>query len=177
MQFVILRAWLWGPLWEGGIQLLIVRRFAAVTASVLITGASFALVCSTPARAQAACEDAAEVSVLPAPAAPWKGAPLRVIFAAEKPLDGKFSLIAPDGRVAAESNDRHGGPPYFWFAEVAAPAAGKWQVMLERNGAPAQCSTVTREVTVLDREPPRPTATPGTLWPIRNVWNISTENL
>ena len=41
---------------------------------------------------------------------------MRVIIAAEKPLDGEFSLIAPDGTVAAKSRERHGGPPYFWFA-------------------------------------------------------------
>ena len=42
------------------------------------------------------CEDAAELAVLPSPVAPWKGAPLRVIFAAEKPLEGELSLIAPE---------------------------------------------------------------------------------
>ena len=82
------------------------------------------------ARAQApsgACEDAAELAVLPSPVAPWKGAPLRVVFAAEKPLEGELSLIAPNGSVAATSRERQGGPPYSWFAEVATPAAGKWQ--------------------------------------------------
>ncbi len=58
---------------------------------------------------------------------PWKGAPLRVVFVAEKPLEGELSLIAPDGSVAAKSRERHGGPPYFWFAEVKSPAAGKWR--------------------------------------------------
>ena len=52
------------------------------------------------------CEDAAELAVLSSPAAPWKGAPLRVIFAAEKPLDGELSLIAPEGSVAAKSRGR-----------------------------------------------------------------------
>ena len=59
------------------------------------------------------CEDAAELAVLPSPVAPWKGAPLRVVFAAENPLEGELSLIAPDGSVAAKSRERHGGPPYF----------------------------------------------------------------
>ena len=77
--------------------------------------------------------------MLASPIAPWKGAPLRVIFAAEKPLDGELSLIAPNGNIAAASGDRHGGPPYFWFAEVASPAAGTWQAMLVRNDASADC--------------------------------------
>jgi hypothetical protein len=155
-----------------------VRRFAVVSASMLITGASFALVSSTsPARAQAACEEAAEVSVLPAPAAPWKGAPLRVIFAAEKPLDGKFSLIAPDGRVAAESSDRHGGPPYFWFAEVASPAAGKWHATLTRANATPECGTITHDITVSAQKPRPPSMQEGSIWPVNNNWNRATENL
>src|SRR5262245_38552634 len=112
---------------------------------------------------------------MPSPVSPWKGAPLRVIFAAEKPLDGEFSLVAPNGSVAARTGERHGGPPYFWYAEVSSPAAGKWQAKLARQGAPAACSTITREITVGDREPSRPQAIAGSLWPLRNTWNRTTE--
>ena len=108
------------------------RSVAAVTAVLPVAGACIALLFSAAAaHAQAgACADAAEVAVLPSPLAPWKGAPLRVIMAAEKPLDGELSLVAPNGSVAATSRERHGGPPYFWYAEVAAPAAGTWHVTL-----------------------------------------------
>ena len=78
--------------------------------------------------------------MLASPMAPWKGAPLRVVFAAEKPLEGELSLIAPNGNIAATSRDRHGGPPYFWFAEVASPAPGTWQAILVRDGASADCA-------------------------------------
>jgi hypothetical protein len=109
---------------------------AAVTASLLVAGAFFVFLFSVVnAHAQGpfgTCEDAAELAILPSPIAPWKGAPLRVVFAAEKPLEGEFSLIAPDGSVAAKSRARHGGPPYFWFAEVASPAAGTWHATLVR---------------------------------------------
>ena len=94
-----------------------IRQFAAaaVTAVLLIAGAFFVVVFSVmDARAEGPlglCEDAAELAVLPSPLAPWKGAPLRVIVAAEKPLEGELSLIAPDGSVAAKSRERHGGPP------------------------------------------------------------------
>ena len=123
------------------------------------------------------CEDAAELAVLSSPLAPWKGAPLRVVFAAEKPLEGELSLIAPDGKVAAKSGERHGGPPYFWFAEVAAPAAGTWHAKLARERAPAECSTITRDIAVRAAEPPRLQPTEGSLWPLRNTWNRETENL
>jgi hypothetical protein len=160
-----------------------IRQFAAaaVTAVLLIAGAFFAVVFSVvDARAEGPlglCEDAAELTILPSPLAPWKGAPLRVLVVAEKPLEGELSLIAPDGSVAAKSRERHGGPPYFWFAEVATPAAGTWHAKLARERAPAECSTITRDIAVRGAEPPRLQPTEGTLWPLRNTWSRETENL
>jgi hypothetical protein len=163
-----------------GAQLFLARQFAAaVTALLLIVGAFLVFLFSAGSRAEAAtdvCDDA-ELAVLPSPVAPWKGAPLRVIFAAEKPLEGELSLVAPDGKVAATSNERHGGPPYFWFAEVASPAAGTWHVTLARDHAPAGCSTITRDIAVRDREPARLGSTPGSVWPLRAAWDRNTENL
>jgi hypothetical protein len=154
---------------------------AAVTASSLIACAFFVLLSSAVgAQAQArsdTCEGAAGIAILPSPLAPWKGAPLRVIFAAEKPLDGELSLIAPDGSVAAKSHERQGGPPYFWFAEVASPAAGTWHATLSRDNAQAECSRITRDIVVREVKPAPPSATPASLWPLRNSWNRATENL
>ena len=107
---------------------------------------------------------------------PWKGAPLRVVFTAEKPLDGELSLIEPNGKVAATSRDRHGGPPYFWLAEVAAPAAGQWRAILVREGASAECQTVTREFVVQRKQAAGPRAGKG-VWPAKLAWNRATENL
>ena len=162
--------------------MLLARRFAAAATAVLpIAGAFFILLFSAvesrAAPTVGTCDDAAELAVLPSPVAPWKGAPLRVIFAAEKPLEGELSLIAPDGSVAAKSSERHGGPPYFWLAEVAAPAAGTWHVALAREHAPSECSTITRDIAVRADEPPRPHAVPGSVWPVHNTWNRGTENL
>lgn len=152
-------------------RLMPVSRLAAAT--VL-----FALLFSaTGSHAQGTCEDSAELAVLPSPITPWKGAPLRVIFAVEKPLEGELSLIAPDGSIVAKSHERHGGPPYFWFAEVTAPAAGTWRATLARERAPAECSTITREIAVRADAPPRLGATAGSAWPVRNSWNRATENL
>ena len=108
--------------------------------------------------------------------APWKGVALRVIFTAEKPLDGELSLIAPNGHIAAASGDRHGGPPFFWFAEVASPAAGTWQAMLVRNDASADCKTVTREIVVQRKPSAGPRAGKG-VWPLRDAWDRESENL
>src|SRR5664280_3678636 len=97
--------------------MLLARRFAAAaTAFLPIAGGFFVLLFSTvespAAAASDSCANAAEVTVLPSPLAPWTGAPLRVMVVAEKPVEGTLSLIAPDGSVAIKPSGRHGGPPY-----------------------------------------------------------------
>src|SRR5262245_30279419 len=95
-----------------------VRLFVVMADSSLISGAyAVSRLSVVEAQAQApsgTCADNADVAILPAPIAPWKGAPLRILIATEKPLDGELSLIAPDGSIAVKSRERHGGPPYFW---------------------------------------------------------------
>ena len=114
---------------------------------------------------------------MPAPLAPWSGAPLRVIIASEKPVDGNLTLIAPDGSVAAKADGRHGGPPYYWYADVASPAAGTWRATLTLSGTSAPCPTITRDIVVNAKKPPPLRNVAGTMWPIRNSWNRATENL
>jgi hypothetical protein len=153
--------------------MLLASRFtAAATALFLFSTAN-----SPAEAASGVCDDAAGYSVLPSPFAPWKGAPLRVMVVTEKPLEGVLSLIAPDGSVAAKSSDRHGGAPYSWFAEVAAPAAGTWHATLALDHAAAECHTITRDITV-SASKPQPLATPsGSFWQVRNNWNSTTESL
>jgi hypothetical protein len=153
-------------------------RFAAL---LLIACAFFAVLFQLP-EAQAevssgACEELAEVAVLPSPAAPWKGAPLRVLVAVEKPLGGELSLVAPDGSVAARSRERRGGPPYVWFAEVASPAPGAWHATLAPDAASSACGAITKEIAVSARKPPAPPAAEGGVWELRNTWSRATENL
>lgn len=173
-----------GPRGEarGEAQLFLARQFAAAVTALLLIAGSFFVFLSLAGDAQAqspfgTCEDAAELAVLPSPIAPWRGAPLRVIVAAEKPLEGELLLIAPNGSVAAKSQERLGGPPYFWFAEVASPAAGTWQAKLTRERAAGECGTITREIAVSAAKPALPRATAGSLWPLRDTWSRATENL
>jgi hypothetical protein len=151
---------------------------AAVTALLLGAGASFV----SPADAQAkgpsrACEEAAELAVLSSPIVAWKGAPLRVVFATEQPFEGELSLVTPDGKVAAKSSKRHGGPPYFWRAEVASPTAGTWHAKLVREGTQTKCSVITREIAVHRARPSPARATKMSVWPVRDTWNRAAENL
>ncbi|HEY8248090.1 MAG TPA: hypothetical protein VIG38_12515 [Hyphomicrobium sp.] len=151
---------------------------AAVTALALIAGACVAFGADAQdAGPTAGCKDAPGLAVLASPISPWKGAPLRVVFTTEQALDGELSLIAPDGKVAVASRERHGGPPYFWFAEVASPAVGKWQAKLARAGAPAECTTITRDIAVNRAPTGAPRASNKSVWPVRDTWNRATENL
>ena len=150
-------------------------------AFLLIGGGFFVLLFSMVEAAAAAasdsCANPAEVTVLPSPLAPWTGAPLRVMVVTEKPVEGVLSLIAPDGRVAVKSSDRHEGPPYSWFAEVASPAAGTWHATLERDSASVDCSPVTHDIPVSARKPEPLRTPPGSIWQVRNSWNSTNEAL
>jgi hypothetical protein len=125
----------------------------------------------------AGCDDAAGITFLPSPITPWKGAPLRVLFIAEKALDGELSLIGPDGHVAVRSRERHGGPPYFWFVEVASPMTGTWRATLVRQRTPVGCGAITHHIAVRGDRPARPGTMPGSVWPVRGEWNRTTENM
>jgi hypothetical protein len=155
------------------------RQFtAAAPAWLLIVGALLGSAVDSRAETSTGnCEDAAELAVLTSPITPWKRAPLRVVFAAEKPLEGELSLIAPNGKVAAKSRERRGGPPYFWLAEVSSPAVGTWRATLTRDGTPAECSTITREIAVRRARSAPLRATRKSVWPLRETWNRRTENL
>jgi hypothetical protein len=155
------------------------RQFAAVVTALLLIEGAF-LVSAVDSHAEApsgSCKDAAGLAVLTSPITPWKRVPLRVVFAADEPLEGELLLIAPNGKVAAKSRERLGGPPYSWLAEVASPAVGTWHAKLTRDGAPADCSTITRKITVRSARPPPPRATKKGVWPLRDAWNRRTENL
>ena len=147
------------------------RRFAAAATAISLIAVGFFRI----APAAAASNACADVTVLPSPFAPWSGAPLRVMVIAEKPVEGSLSLIAPDGKVAVKSTDRHEGPPYSWFAEVAAPAAGTWHATLERQSG--DCGPVTRDITVGARKPEPFKIPAGSIWQTRNNWNSTNEAL
>src|SRR6202000_355805 len=136
------------------LQMLLARWFVAAAFGALL----FPATGSSAAAQAAACAEAADLTVLPSPAGPWTGAALGGMVVAEKPFDGALSLVAPDGSVAATSPDRHGADPYFWFAEVARPVAGKWRATLAASGG---WSPAGREIIVEARKPAAITAAPG----------------
>jgi hypothetical protein len=154
------------------------RRIAIAAASLIASTPIGAPVLAQTKGASDGCAASAGIAVLASPLSPWKGAPLRVVFTSEKPLEGELSLVAPDGKVATASRERHGGPPYFWFAEIAQPAAGAWQAKLVRDGAAGECSTIGHEIAVKGKAQPGPGAAQGkSVWPVRDAWDRAHENL
>ena len=158
-----------------GFDLFSAPHFAAAAATALLLIADVAK--AEAKKTSGSCEDMAGVAVLSSPVAPWRGAPLRVVFTTEQPLEGELTLISPGEKVAATSRERHGGPPYFWFAEVASPAAGTWQAKLTRDGASTECATLSREISVQRNRPPAPRTTANSVWPVRDAWTRANENL
>jgi hypothetical protein len=154
-------------------------RSHTTAAQALLLVASAYLLCA-PAAAQTQehsvnCQKADGLALFSSPLAPRKGKPLRVVATSEQPFDGELSIIKPDGTVAVKSHVRHGGPPYFWFAEVTDPAAGTWRATLSRDGAHAKCSTRTITIRRSAAQPPRGTG--ESVWPVRASWNRETEDL
>jgi len=146
----------------------------AAAATVAFLSATLGL----PARAAPGpCGEAAELSVLPSPFAPWTGAPLRVMIVTDKPLEGVMTLVAPNGSVAVKSSDRHGGGPYAWFAEVAEPAAGTWRATLALDHPTADCSSIARDIPVSAGKPAPLPIPAGGFWQVRSSWNHATESL
>ena len=153
-----------------------VRQGAAAAAIALtVTHAALSRGAQAEDAPHSSCPETGEISVLASPISPSKGVPLRVVFTTEKPIDGELSLIAPDGSVAIASRERHGGPPYFWYADVAAPAVGTWKAKL--GAGTSTCPALTREIAVQRKATGRVGASKKSVWPIRAQWDRANENL
>ena len=118
------------------------------------------------------------LGVLISPLQPTKGAPMRILIASEKPLDGELSVYDPAGALAVKTSERRGGGlPYYWLAEVAAAGEGQWQAKLVRSGAEGECASITRSIHVRKTSGGIPGDAQNSVWPIRGSWNRAAENL
>ncbi len=124
---------------------------------------------------EAACRspEAVGVTLFTSPRAPRAGVPLRVLAVAAAPLDAALSLADAGGADLAGSRDRRGGPPFWWFAEIAAPAAGTYRVALRAAGV-AACA----EIAVPPAAAPAADARAwGAAWPVHAAWDRAAEAL
>lgn len=140
-----------------------------------------------------ACEDTKGITLFVTPQIPWVGAPLRVIAVSERPLAAELRVqeaapkksknekteVDPTAKVAASSEARHGGPPYFYVAEVPTPREGGYVVSLSQRPCEAEKNVIALRTEVSKwkpAEPPAPKEGDG-LWPIRRNWNRNLENV
>ena len=117
---------------------------------------------------------AAGITFFTAPRAPHAGAPLRVLAISAEPHTGALAIAIEDasGAVLAGSTAPHGGPPFWWYAEIPAAAAGGYRAVL-RAGDRRICD----EITVAAEPPLAEPRTWGAVWPARAAWTRAAEAL
>ena len=152
------------------------RVMTAIAAAAVVLGLSGRALAAEQAKA-GSCTELPGFAVLATPSSPWKGAPLRVVMVSEAAVEGTLTLSGPDGALVATAPERRGGPPYFWLAEVQAPAVGAWTANLSFQNEQAGCKALTRAITVRKASAGGPGASAKSVWPIRAAWNRETENL
>ncbi len=131
-----------------------------------------------PAPPAPACGDPGNVFVYSSPEHAVHGHPLRVIAITDHAIDARLTVSGPKATIAGTSSEeRHGGPPYFWMARVEAPAFGKWTATLSRSEACGGAELGKRTVNARDRTPPPPDSPLTALWPTQGAWSPSYENL
>jgi hypothetical protein len=143
-----------------------------------------------PPDAPPKCEDAKSVFLFVTPGSASTFAPLRVMAVSEKPIAGELRIVSASsakGRSSApgtaaplaSSDVRHGGPPYFFVAEIESPRAGSYEAQLVQSACDAGQSVATKRINVVSFKPAAPappTETQG-LWPVQRSWNRNLENV
>ncbi len=126
-----------------------------------------------PPEPRCRAPEAAGVTLFTSPRAPRAGKPLRVLAVASSPLDAALSIRDPEGADVAGTRARRGGPPFWWYAELAAPVAGSYRAAL-RGGDLAACAEIT---VAADPVPDREPRAWGSAWPLRAAWSGAFEDL
>jgi hypothetical protein len=110
------------------------------------------------------------------PERPWRGQAVRFVALSENPIDAELAVAAPGG-ARIRTGERHGGPPYYWIAQVDEPRAGAWHASLLRDEACGGRILAKRDLVVSGgRVAPTP-APPGSLWATRASLSASFERL
>ena len=141
-----------------------------VSAAPLVPPTPPAPLCGDPSKPPSAF-------VFVSPEHPVRGQPVHVVALTDEPLDASLTVQGSPSTTPTTVHDREGGPPYHWLAQVDAPAAGKWQATLTRDGACGGGDVATLAFTV-GRHSPKPPETPRTsLWMQRAAWTPALEDL
>jgi hypothetical protein len=122
------------------------------------------------------CGDPGHVLTFISPERPVHAQPLRIVFVADHPVDAQLALAAA-GYTSTTTDERHGGPPYYWITQVDAPGTGAWHATLARTAACGSGILAKKDWTVSRwRVSPSP-ASATAVWPVRASWSASLENL
>jgi hypothetical protein len=107
-----------------------------------------------------------------------RGKAMTIVAVSDRAVDAQLAVAAP-GRnaILTTAHERHGGPPYYWLAQVDAPAAGTWHVTFARDEACGGETLAKTDAAVGGWRPAFPSAPPGGLWATRAGWSASIENL
>jgi hypothetical protein len=131
-----------------------------------------------------ACGDAGNVFVFVSPEHPVAGQPMRVVALADHLVDAQLS-VATGTHAPTVTGERHGGPPYYWLAEIEAPSTGRWKASLARDAACAAASTppassaplATKDIVVFAHRFGKPETPRTSLWFTHAAWSPSLENV
>ncbi|HYC00289.1 MAG TPA: hypothetical protein VEC57_14225 [Candidatus Limnocylindrales bacterium] len=118
------------------------------------------------------CGNPVGVEVITTPDRPVPGAPLRVIAVSERAIDGELLLISPSGERVAESGERRGGPPYWWYVQVMPREIGRYRGVLRTGG-----TTACADTDVTHNPSPLPEPPSAAVWPVQRRWDRNMENL
>jgi hypothetical protein len=148
-----------------------------------VVDASVAAAAPTPT-----CEESPGVFLFVTPATPYAGAPLRVVAISDKPLDGAIDLstdgadastpsATPSATPSTTSNERRGGPPYFWTTQIASPSVGAWTATFHQTACSQGQNETALAVTVADDAPPHLRNPWRGVWTTTHAWSHAYENL
>ncbi|MFO0761572.1 MAG: hypothetical protein U0359_34335 [Byssovorax sp.] len=132
-----------------------------------------------PLASPARCVPGTDLSLFVAPRAPRAGRPLRVLAHGDKALAGALVLRDPAGAVVQVSDERHGGPPYFWAAEIPSAARGTYRAVVQQRSAAGDRDEITAclDIAVEDDPPVDSTRLWGVVWGNQRAWDRGMENL
>jgi hypothetical protein len=146
---------------------------AASAAPTVAAASATASAIALPPAAPTPCEAGRDITVFVSPETPAQNRPLRIIAVSESDAPGALVVRDAAGKTLATA-DRRGGPPYFWFAEIAAPTAGPLRASVEaKDATPAAC----KEVAVVAEAQAPPRVFSPFVWVPRGEWTRATENL
>ncbi len=124
------------------------------------------------------CQDASEVYLFASPSVPTVGRPLRILAVTDKPLVGELVVRATASEEKGAASDlRHGGPPYFWVAEVPSASTGSYSARLVQRAREGGSNVASRTVSIAAAAPAEEPSTKGALWPTSAAWSHNLENV